>query len=457
MIKVIGDGTLEKRGDHKWLIRVCYTDDSSGVKETCRPSQTVRGTKQEARALLTAWIAELNLTDAEKAAIRKREEEEARARMTFGKYADKWQKTRTATESVRQGTLKRDAQTIRQLKRYIGETAFCDLDVAAVKEAYSQMREDGVTQNGIHRNNLKLRQVLQAAFDDGLIASNPCDKKSVKEAAKQPPVKNARKSLSVQEAARLSELLDGIGDADARAMGVRLGLNTGMRLGEVLGLTWGCVDFEKSRIHVVQQYSHGKIGAPKTKSSIRYIQIDASTLEHLRKWKKAQRAYLVNVWSKQKDETPVVTDEKGGYYDEHNYGHWFHSFCVLHSFGRWTDDSGNPIAPTRHNPDGTRVDGNGKDSSGKPYSRVNKKPRKHYSGLKFHELRHTHFTLTVADGTDIKTVQARGGWASPIIPLSVYAHALPENDQKAADGFAAILQAAHSTVLETESKGGKTA
>lgn len=459
MIKVIGDGTLEKRGDRKWLIRVCYTDDSSGVKETHRPSQTVRGTKQEARAKLLAWIDELNMTDEEKAAARKREEEERRARTTFGDYADKWHKQRIDTEAVRKSTLKREAPEIEQLKRYIGGTAFCDLDVAAVKAAYSSMREDGLSQDTVHKDHMKLRQILQAAFDDGLVQFNPCDKKSVREAGKKPKAKNERESLTPQEASRLSAVLDAAGDADAPAIGVRIALNTGMRQGEVLGLTWGCVDFAKSRVSVRKQVTRYGLDVPKTESSTRDIQIDAGTLGHLRRWKEAQAAYLARIWKAQNAETPVVTDLNGGFMDSGHYRRWFQGFCVRNGFGRWTDGDGNPIAPTVYREDGTRIDGNGRDAEGRPYSRMNRKPRKHYSGLKFHELRHTHFTLQVAAGTDIKTVQARGGWSSPMIPLAVYAHALPENDQKAADGFAALIQSTPPTIREIPkgAKGAKTA
>ena len=47
-------------------------------------------------------------------------------------------------------------------------------------------------------------------------------------------------------------------------------------------------------------------------------------------------------------------------------------------------------------------------------------------------LRHTQATQLIANGVDIKTVQNRLGHASPTLTMSFYAHALPENDQRAA-------------------------
>ena len=52
--------------------------------------------------------------------------------------------------------------------------------------------------------------------------------------------------------------------------------------------------------------------------------------------------------------------------------------------------------------------------------------------LKFHELRHTQATQLLANGVDVKTVQARLGHANASVTLNWYAHAVPENDVEAA-------------------------
>ena len=55
-----------------------------------------------------------------------------------------------------------------------------------------------------------------------------------------------------------------------------------------------------------------------------------------------------------------------------------------------------------------------------------------FDELRFHELRHSQATLLLANGTDLKTVQDRMGHANGAITLNWYAHAVPENDAKAA-------------------------
>lgn len=52
--------------------------------------------------------------------------------------------------------------------------------------------------------------------------------------------------------------------------------------------------------------------------------------------------------------------------------------------------------------------------------------------LRFHELRHTQASQLLASGVDVKTVQTRLGHSSASLTLDWYAHALPENDRKAA-------------------------
>ena len=60
------------------------------------------------------------------------------------------------------------------------------------------------------------------------------------------------------------------------------------------------------------------------------------------------------------------------------------------------------------------------------------KQDKGFVGLRFHELRHTQATQLLANGVDVKTVQTRMGHANGAITLNWYAHAVPENDEKAA-------------------------
>jgi integrase len=52
--------------------------------------------------------------------------------------------------------------------------------------------------------------------------------------------------------------------------------------------------------------------------------------------------------------------------------------------------------------------------------------------IRFHDLRHTHASALVASGSSIKAVSRRLGHADVSITLRVYAHLMPDDDEKLA-------------------------
>jgi hypothetical protein len=59
--------------------------------------------------------------------------------------------------------------------------------------------------------------------------------------------------------------------------------------------------------------------------------------------------------------------------------------------------------------------------------------------ITFHGMRHTHATLLLLGGVNIKTVSVRLGHSSIQITLDTYAHALPEMEEQAAEAIGAAL------------------
>ena len=70
-----------------------------------------------------------------------------------------------------------------------------------------------------------------------------------------------------------------------------IALGTGLRLGELLGLTWDNIDFRNKEIHVIRQWkllpdgTEG-LGAVKKKNSKRTVPVAKSTLDELKEYKK---------------------------------------------------------------------------------------------------------------------------------------------------------------------------
>lgn len=190
---------------------------------------------------------------------------------------------------------------------------------------------------------------------------------------------------------------------------VRIGLSTGMCRGEFFALSWEKVDLERRTICVYQSITYQRqIKTPKTQAGIRILAIDAMTVSHHAMWKERQAVELARIGVKQTGKTPVCRSDTGSWYRIDTFGNWWRAWRKEHGF----------------------------------------------DGLKFHKLRHTQATQLLANGVDVKTVQARLGHAGASIALGWYAHAIPEKDHEAADLLGAILsgEKPQENVAEEEEK-----
>ena len=69
------------------------------------------------------------------------------------------------------------------------------------------------------------------------------------------------------------------------------------------------------------------------------------------------------------------------------------------------------------------------------------------AGIRFHDLRHTHATMLMKQGTNRKVVQERLGHSSISVTLDVYSHVIPGMQESAAlhfDKSISDLSEAHS-------------
>ncbi|MCI5950102.1 MAG: site-specific integrase [Parolsenella sp.] len=316
----------------------------------------------------------------------------------------------------------REENYIRHIQDMFGHMRLSDLKPDDVRHIYAAARKSGMSEAELHGTHVKLRQILQDAVDNELILRNPCTPVKLPK-----PTYRERAPLTAEEASRfLSCLMDE--PLSAKAAGTMLLLQCGLRRGEMLGLTWGDIDFKQRTLSVSRQFTNDKtLRAPKSKMSRRTIAINDSLANYLTRWKSEQLVQLSQYTLSQGEETPVVngirvvTTGDGKYatvvnVDGHNFDRWFRDFCVDNGFGKYENVS-------------------------RTFARNGKKHTRgtHYSGLVPHALRHTQATLLIGEGADVKTVQARLGHASPSTTLSIYSHAIEANDRKAADAFGELI------------------
>ncbi|WP_417142321.1 tyrosine-type recombinase/integrase [Raoultibacter massiliensis] len=411
-----GDGSIINRGRNLWEVQVSFGKDPI-TKRYRKVSRTVRGTKAEARKVRDQIRREHDSGMSADAAT-----------VTFAEVADMWQKSREASGELSFRTLKDGEYIIACYSRFIGGMRLADIDPYTVESLYAAIRKEKadagrpVGGTTMHKFHVVLKQIFQKAVDNDLMMRNPCDR--VKAPKKDEP---ERRSLTVDEGARLLRLVDEaeeeayreMAEKEARqtergnlfgrtairglyplgnVLAVRIGIATGMRLGEVMGLVWGNVDLNQPCIRVAQQLTtYGEVKPPKGRCKSRTVALDATAAAHLERWKRRQAVELLKIGIKQDDTTPVCCSDTGGFYSVQNFQRWWRPWRTARGF----------------------------------------------ESLKFHELRHTQATQLLANGVDVKTVQSRLGHSDASITLNWYAHAVPENDEKAANLIGELFAAEH--------------
>jgi integrase len=164
-----------------------------------------------------------------------------------------------------------------------------------------------------------LSSVFSTAVRKEIIRRNPCKN------SEAIMVSNAAKSfLDEQQALTLLNALENHKDFQFRVM-ITLLMFTGMRIGELCGLTWENLDLTNGTIFIckalVYNLNNKALGkemyslqSPKTKSSERYIKIPPYVIELLKEHKEQQekkRKQLAEIWV---ERGTVFTNTRGDYY-----------------------------------------------------------------------------------------------------------------------------------------------
>lgn len=264
------------------------------------------------------------------------------------------------------------------------------LPVDAFLEPVRRGTLSGKTKLHYHRF---LSSALETAVQWQMIASNPCRRVKAPRAARK-----ETDYLDEQQAAQLIAALDQE-PIQYRAM-ILLLLNTGLRRGELCGLSWPDINFETAvlSVHRNAVYVSGKgvsLVTPKTTSSQRSIKLPMSVipmLQEYRAWQDDYKTQLGDVWV---GTDLVFPSCDGSPMRPDTLTNWFAGFIRRHDLPHVT----------------------------------------------IHGLRHTNATLLIAAGTNLRTVSGRLGHAQASTTANIYAHAVRSADAAAAETIESILAA----------------
>ena len=261
-------------------------------------------------------------------------------------------------------------------------------------QAYLQyvQKEKGLSSNTALKHYNFLNSVLNLLEQQEVINRNP-----VKRVISPKKVKHEPEYLTIAEALAILERSKG----DRLELPFALGLYTGMRRGELCGLVWDCVDFEKNTIRV--KASRLNVGSeivvkkPKSESSERTINIVAELKEILLQELATQEGNRQMLMSEYHNEGYVIC---------HNDGRAVRPNYLSEMFKAWFARPANQDLHT----------------------------------ITPHELRHSFVALAIAAGVPLYEISQALGHGDIGITSRIYAHLLDKSHINATEGMAGMLR-----------------
>ncbi|MBO8170210.1 MAG: site-specific integrase [Thermoanaerobacteraceae bacterium] len=178
---------------------------------------------------------------------------------------------------------------------------------------------------------------------------------------------------------------------------VLLGISTGMRRGEVLGLMWKDTDLENGVVRVTQSLAPTKEGLkfipPKSEKSCRTISLPPSVVNTLEKHKLQQAKNKLRLGDAYQDNNLVCCYPDGKPINPGTFSHQFKNLLEKNEL----------------------------------------------PSIRFHDLRHSHASLLVKQGVQPKIISERLGHITIAITMDIYSHVLQETDKETANQFDEIL------------------
>ena len=202
------------------------------------------------------------------------------ASVTIKEYADHW--TNLIAQSVKTRTLHRYNEILSlHLLPQFGKIRVQDLDRSRIRLFLTSKLQRGLERRTVRNIHAVLRAMLNAAIEDGLIASNPASQmgRALKLTISKAAVQEQIKAMSLEQ---LRTFLTTTSRVASRVYCLfRLLSATGMRLGEALALQYEDLDFSAQVIRISRAFSEdGTLETPKSGHG-RSVQISESLAKML--------------------------------------------------------------------------------------------------------------------------------------------------------------------------------
>jgi integrase len=308
-------------------------------------------------------------------------------RVTLASYAGAWERIQVSSDGTKR--IVDNALRLHILPE-LGAQPLATIRPSAIQGLVKRLEAKDLSPGTIGGIYHVLTQVMTAAVDDRLISSTPCRRIRL-------PKTDAGEVVP-PTVEQVTALADAISDR-WRAVVVTLA-GSGLRIGELLGLSVSDIDFLRREIRVERQRSQaGALVPVKSKSSRRTVPVGE-----------------------------VVIDELAA-----------HLAAFPSAGALFVDEIGDPLLYRRWK----TISGAGvKEANTRAAAALRaREPKSVHVSWEFtaHDLRHFYASALIAGGASVKQVQQRLGHASAVITLQTYAHLWPGDDDRTRDVIDAAL------------------
>lgn len=363
-----------KRGD-KWQY---YFE---GAKVNGKRKQIVKSgflTKKEAYAEGVKALAEYEGDNAPKAP----------ATLSVNDYLDQWVRLYVDT-NLRLSTKRNYVNTLnRNVRPRIGGYRLTAVTPAVVQGVLNDLQKEGKSASYITLVRVVLRSAFAYAVSPlGHIKENPVTEAKT---PKNTPKPRKRRVIPKEEVERILHRFDGTGFR----LPVLIAYHAGLRIGETYGLTWDNIDLKAGTVTVEKQLKQYKkkwyFSEPKNDASKRTVLIGKTLIEALREEWERQQAERAELGEYYQDTRNLVNAKSGGgFYTPNSFS--YASRIIRFELG--------------------------------------------ISDFDFHCLRHTHATMLIEAGANIKDVSLRLGHSRVETTLQIYTHQTDSMSERTVDIF----------------------
>jgi integrase len=314
------------------------------------------------------------------------------SKLTVAQYMERWLEANA--RAVRPSTQQRYSDLLRlHALPFIGRIKLAKLTPLDVERLYrNRMTEGRLSPTTVGVLHCVLHKSLRQAIRWGLLMRNVTE-------AVEPP-RDSVTERPVWDEDQLDRFLT-MAEQDELGALFLLAALTGMRRGEVLGLTWGALSLAEGELSVVRTIIRGTDGGkftfsePKTQKGKRRIALPSMLVEALQKHRCEQMEIRRKMGGKYRTDLDLVFVNADGTP--------VHPNTLRYQFNRLIAKAGVPRIP-------------------------------------FHSLRHTHATLMLLNGEHPRVVQERLGHSDVSITLNRYSHVTPQMQRDAADRLDFMLK-----------------